>query len=99
MKILVIRESIPFPSYNGRELKDSKLLETLQCKHDVHLLVLSRNKNADIRKISHIPEGIRQAGVIEVSKENKKERLFQLLRLQRKKVQLLSTDQSILHKL
>jgi glycosyltransferase involved in cell wall biosynthesis len=99
MTILVIRESVPFPSYNGRELKDSKLLETLQCNHDVHLLVLSRNKNADIKKISHISEGIKQAGIIEVSKENKKERLLQLFGLQRKKVQLSSSHQSILHKL
>ena len=68
MKILVIRESIPFPSYNGRELKDAKLLETLQYNHDIYLLVLSRNKSADIKKISHIPEAIKQAGIIEVRK-------------------------------
>src|SRR5437764_210853 len=99
MKILVIRDSIPFPSYNGRELKDAKLLETLQYNHDIYLLVLLRKKNSNNKKINHIPEGKKQAGIIEVSKTGKKNKLLQLFGIQKKIVQLSSSDQSVFHKL
>ena len=76
MNILIVTESIPFPSTNGRELPIASIFGQLSKRHAVDLLVITSNKETEQKKIQNIPSSIRKTDFLSAKKNGNFKRLL-----------------------
>ncbi|HRI20376.1 MAG TPA: glycosyltransferase [Panacibacter sp.] len=76
MNILIVTESVPFPSTNGRELPIASIFGQLSKRHTIDLLVITSKKETELKKIRNIPSSIRNTDFLFAKKTGNFKRLM-----------------------
>ncbi|HHH53352.1 MAG TPA: glycosyltransferase family 1 protein [Bacteroidetes bacterium] len=79
LKILLLTTSVPFPSYNGRELPIEKFFTALSKKHIVDIVITHSTLTAYELKIKNTPASIRHIDFLPSRQSNAKKRYVEEL--------------------